>query len=97
MEKAFLPFRNSYFYLKKTTKQTRPYGIISPLKKAKGRGRVVWLIAHAWNVCNLHGFAGSNPALSAKTVKGTIFRVLDFLIHMLYFAEIYEKTILAIP
>ena len=30
------------------------------------RGRVVWLIAHAWNVCNLHGFAGSNPALSAS-------------------------------
>jgi hypothetical protein len=64
-----------------------PYGIISPLKKAKWRGRVVWLIAHAWNVCNLHGFAGSNPALSATKVKDTKIRVLDFLMPVLYFGR----------
>jgi hypothetical protein len=35
-------------------------------KQQKWRGRVVWLSALAWKACNLQGFAGSNPALSAK-------------------------------
>ncbi len=35
-------------------------------KQRKWRGRVVWLSALAWKACNLQGFAGSNPALSAK-------------------------------
>ena len=34
------------------------------------RGRVVWFSAHAWKACNLKGFAGSNPALSAPGNPG---------------------------
>ncbi len=51
-----------------------PHGIISPALTNSGmhvfigRGRVVWLSAHAWKACFLQGNAGSNPALSAKTL-----------------------------
>lgn len=77
------------------------YGIISPPLKAKRRGRVVWPSAHAWNVCNLQGFAGSNPALSARITRTRKSCPCDLIliIHVILWAisPKYEETNPSIP
>ena len=87
-------YLNCHIAKKRSLREYHLWYNLAAWKSSMERSRS-WPSAHAWNVCNPQGFAGSNPALSARkrARKSCPFHFNS----MIYFQRFLWKNNLASP